>query len=471
MAPHHKLSSAPSRSAAKAPRPDVNVNAGRRSLPTVRVVSAAPASRASTSAPHFESDEQPRRAVTAAATATSSPPSSHAPAPAPAAAAPPAASVSERAEPAACAAGPVAPVTEAAAAAAAAADAPAPPPAPSPPLPLPLPVLVVAAAAATAGSTEEQAQQPAAAQQPKPPSAALNADAAVWVAPAPPAVAAAQHATAQHAPSPGVAGASSSSGASSSENSMVAAGHLTVAPGASYAGYCHGHAPPASVASSVHTFCMRDHNSVTIKGATNVKDAAGAIVKVLGRLPTVFVTALRMESVHDALNRAVKSIAVARKYVNDSEASGAEVSFVPFNRTNAAGIVDPALFAFMVFKAPLDVGTVLLEHDATDLNVSRSSNAHTMANAIIRILKERGQAVMKAGGSDAIFIAMSALAHARARLKRKHAMDAMVVPAWITENTVDTLGRESKFLRFNVLPCPVGGPLAAATALHAAAYA
>jgi hypothetical protein len=32
------------------------------------------------------------------------------------------------------------------------------------------------------------------------------------------------------------------------------------------------------------------------------------------------------------------------------------------------------------------------------------------------------------------------------------------VPAWITEDTTATLGRESKFLRFNLLPCAPNGP-------------
>jgi hypothetical protein len=38
-------------------------------------------------------------------------------------------------------------------------------------------------------------------------------------------------------------------------------------------------------------------------------------------------------------------------------------------------------------------------------------------------------------------------------------MDAMVCPSWITEDTLSTLGRESKFLRFNLLPCALNGPL------------
>jgi hypothetical protein len=71
---------------------------------------------------------------------------------------------------------------------------------------------------------------------------------------------------------------------------------------------------------------------------------------------------------------------------------------------------------------------------------------------------------MKAGGAEAIFIALSALVDARRRLKRFHDMDVMTVPSWITEDTVNTLGRESKFLRFNILPCPVRGPLSPAMA-------
>lgn len=202
---------------------------------------------------------------------------------------------------------------------------------------------------------------------------------------------------------------------------------------------------------------VRDHNSVTIKSNTNVKDAAGAIVKVLTRLSNVLVTAVRMEPTNESLNRAVKSIAVARMYMTN-EAPDSELSFVPVNRSNAAGLVDPNLFSFLCFKTQLSAGVQLLEHDQTDLNVSRASNANAMANAIIKIIKQRGQAVMKAGGSEAIFIAMSALVNARNRLKRMHRMDAMALPAWITEDTCSTLGRESKFLRLNIIPCPINGP-------------
>jgi stage V sporulation protein SpoVS len=67
-----------------------------------------------------------------------------------------------------------------------------------------------------------------------------------------------------------------------------------------------------------------------------------------------------------------------------------------------------------------------MEHDKTDLNVSSSSDPNKIANAVICIIKERGQAVMKAGGGNALFVAMSAIINARRRLKRNHHMDLMV---------------------------------------------
>lgn len=72
---------------------------------------------------------------------------------------------------------------------------------------------------------------------------------------------------------------------------------------------------------------------------------------MLNRLYSTFVTALRMESSNDALNRAVKAIAVARKYVKDQGGDGAELSFLPLNRSNAHGVEDPNLFAFLVSAA------------------------------------------------------------------------------------------------------------------------
>lgn len=65
---------------------------------------------------------------------------------------------------------------------------------------------------------------------------------------------------------------------------------------------------------------------------------------------------------------------------------------------------------------------------------------------------------MKAGGPEALAVGMAAVVNARQRLKRR-GVDIMVVPAFITEDTSGALGRQSKFLQFNLLRCPVNGPL------------
>lgn len=220
---------------------------------------------------------------------------------------------------------------------------------------------------------------------------------------------------------------------------------------------CAASAVESAVPSSAASF-TKDHNSVTIKEDTSVKDAAGAICKVLARQCSVLVSALRKDKGdmilpgHEALNRAVKALAVGSKYVNDRE-PGHELSFLPFNRVNAREQEQPHLFAFLAFKVTLADGVSLKTFDETELNVSSASDPNSMANAIIRIIKERGQAVMKAGGGNALFVAMSAVINARNRLKRNHDMDIMLVPQWVTEDTRSSLGRESKFLRFNILPC------------------
>lgn len=213
-----------------------------------------------------------------------------------------------------------------------------------------------------------------------------------------------------------------------------------------------------SAPAAFHDSRKKEHNSVTVKHNTSVKDAAGAIVKVLNRTSSLFVTALKLNVSHEALNRAVKSIAVARKYLKDESARGLEeLSFLPMNRTNEHNQCDPTRFAFLVFKTGLLKD--LKETDETDLNVSRASDPNKMANAILSIVLTRGQAIMKAGGAEALFIAMSSVIKARNRLKRNHHLDIMLLPTFITEDTTSSLGRESKFLKFNILPCPVNGPL------------
>ncbi|GFH11769.1 uncharacterized protein HaLaN_07325 [Haematococcus lacustris] len=173
--------------------------------------------------------------------------------------------------------------------------------------------------------------------------------------------------------------------------------------------------------------------SSQVKSETCVKDAAGAIAKVLQRLSSTLVTALHQDDSHQALNKALKALAVSRKYVSDQE-PGQEVGFLPLLRSNPWGNLDPHLFAFLAFKVSLVPGVSLKASDATDLN-----------------------AVMKAGGQAALFVAMTAVVGARRRLKREHAQDIMLMPQWFTEDTTAQLGRQSKFLRLNVLPCGLNG--------------
>ncbi|EFJ48063.1 hypothetical protein VOLCADRAFT_117671 [Volvox carteri f. nagariensis] len=207
---------------------------------------------------------------------------------------------------------------------------------------------------------------------------------------------------------------------------------------------------------------LRDQNSVTIKATTVVKDAAGAIDKILSRGVTALVTALRSggppyNSPYDSLNQAVKAIAVARQYAKETAPEGVEVTFLPFHRYDSNERADPSRFAFLVFPVP-HLDEQLKTVDETVLNVARGSDVHKMASAIIAVMLDRGQAVMKAAGTEAIFVAMSAVVNARHRLILKHGFDLMLAAAWITEDTVTVMGRESKFLRFNILKTEPAGP-------------
>ena len=84
--------------------------------------------------------------------------------------------------------------------------------------------------------------------------------------------------------------------------------------------------------------------------------------------------------------------------------------------------------------------------------------------AVVPIFKGRDQAICPHLDIKVLYMRLyhallCTRAHFPRRLKRLHGMDIMTVPSWITEDTVNTLGRESKFLRFNILPCPINGPM------------
>ncbi len=113
--------------------------------------------------------------------------------------------------------------------------------------------------------------------------------------------------------------------------------------GADFPSTLGGHSGAPST-TGYNPLLAKDQNSVTIKANTSVKDSAGAIMKVrqqgegagrfavspqcqafepcptfcvsmqvLERLSSTVVTALKQEPGHEALNRAVKALAVCRK--------------------------------------------------------------------------------------------------------------------------------------------------------------
>lgn len=70
-----------------------------------------------------------------------------------------------------------------------------------------------------------------------------------------------------------------------------------------------------------------------------------------------------------------------------------QVGFLPLHRSNEAGQEDPELFAFLAFKAELAPGVDLRNSGETDINVSGNSDPQALANAVVRILKDRGQVI------------------------------------------------------------------------------
>ncbi len=63
------------------------------------------------------------------------------------------------------------------------------------------------------------------------------------------------------------------------------------------------------------------------------------------------------------------------------------------------------------------------------------------AGAIVAVMLDRGQAVMKAAGADAITVAIGAVIGARRRLLSRHNTDVMLTASWTTEDTL-VRGRE-----------------------------
>ncbi|EFJ48944.1 hypothetical protein VOLCADRAFT_90275 [Volvox carteri f. nagariensis] len=327
---------------------------------------------------------------------------------------------------------------------------------------------------------------------------------------------------------------------------VIASGHLPVAMAQAAAtksqsvtpapmAYPHGQAGagaaastgpmglPAAAAGSSKQQRARKADYVIVTEDTAIKNAAGAIAKVLGRVSNQgqccpVYTEKKTESFTTVISVAVKAIAVARGYVCN-EGMGNEHSH---HQHMAGGIMAAAAaaakgphvaaglhlglhgplitaaglavgggkgqnpmdayelldedaltderceLAFDVFKVPQ-----LHElHDAGNLpvKVTAHSRPNVVSNIISKLVSERSGAVLITAGGKAMHVAMTAVVSARARLKAK-GIDIILLPKFVTVDTTSTLGWESVFLRFTIVRwAPVSPPMAAATAsqLHSA---
>jgi hypothetical protein len=95
---------------------------------------------------------------------------------------------------------------------------------------------------------------------------------------------------------------------------------------------------------------------------------------------------------HGASSIDVKPLRVMWSFLSTcSCVCNVQVGFLPLHRSNDAGQEDPQLFAFLAFKAELAPGVELRNSGETDINVSGNSDPQALANAVVRILKDRGQ--------------------------------------------------------------------------------
>lgn len=239
----------------------------------------------------------------------------------------------------------------------------------------------------------------------------------------------------------------------------------------------------------------RKADYVIVTEDTAIKNAAGAVAKVLGRVYSQGIccpmyTEKKTESFTTVISVAVKAIAVARGYVCN-EGMGHEVGFQPYLRNldksrdlldlhqymmdkklmqlHKAGMPgqggkpleqlelnldeesmhdERCELAFDVYKVP----QMAELQDANNLpvKVTAHSRPNVVSNIIAKLVGERDGAVLITAGGKAMHVAMTAVVSARARLKTK-GIDVLLMPKFVTVDTTSTLGWESVFLRFNII--------------------
>lgn len=268
---------------------------------------------------------------------------------------------------------------------------------------------------------------------------------------------------------------------------------------------------------------------MTVSALSSVKDAAGAVAKVLDRKGSCLLVALRRagEMSVEATHIAAKTLAVSRFYINahmtasgtagiaaaralalpaataaaipgttaavdtadaaatDSTTPLEEVTFTPYNRSHGSQ-VDEDSFAFVVSRTcaddlavrlPPPVGQPMSDQQQSPApsaaTVADAGNGHDRAaavpvlkagartdvnklsNAIIHNVLEHGHAALQLAGAAACHVAMKALVRARGRLIRKFNVGVTSSASFTNEDTSNSIGRSTVFLRLDVLRCAV----------------
>lgn len=238
--------------------------------------------------------------------------------------------------------------------------------------------------------------------------------------------------------------------------------------------------------------------TVAVSINSSVKDAAGAICKILDRRGSCLLVAIgrravaagsissrnsssngtaaeRQQSPHDVSSVAAKTLAVGRFYVTSGHATARvhaatavaapagteEVVFTPFYRRTAATEAGSGSFGFLVHKLCAEAAAALPPRTNTHiLKASANTDPNGLSNAIIRNILEQAHVAVQLAGNASTHVALAALVEARERLAHKFDVGIVTLGSFVTEDTQQALGRTSVFLRLDVVRCATrGSPL------------
>eukprot|EP00798_Chlamydomonas_sp_ICE-L_P018771 gene18771-25306_t len=247
---------------------------------------------------------------------------------------------------------------------------------------------------------------------------------------------------------------------------------------------------------------------VIVTEETPVKNAAGALAKVLGRMSHLgqgcpLYTEKRSHSAAAVVGVGVKAIAVSRGYVCN-EMKGEEVAFQPYIRHKDKQFVQQSIEHFILEKQLLEQQKQLpgehsllksLENQITEpvvllmesadrdqlevafdtfkipqvtksgdsahspVKVTAHSRINAVSSIIARLVDEAGEVELVTAGGKAMHIAMLSAIMARSQLLQS-GCDILLLPRFHTVDTKSSHGYESVFLCFHIiraLPCSIPG--------------